>query len=677
MNDADLGDNIQDHADVAEGRMATSNPFEQEQAHRISSRWWFASSAFPMIAGTLGPVASAFSICALVRPWRQLYTPGSNVQLCPYIPDPVWLTIVNAIQLAVAIVANLFLLLNMARRVRFSVAQPVTIVGWYISSVCLIALVATAAGPLRQGVDLDELIWSQAFFYGIYAAVLYFVVATLMVVTFLGALTGHYAKDFALTLAQRTLMLQTIMFLMYLLVGALVFSTIESWGYLDAVYWADVTLFTIGFGDYSPVTDLGRALLFPYALIGIISLGLVIGSIRSLILERTRHQMDARMEERKRSRTVRIMYSRGMEGLLEPIFDENAARQDMPSSEFERRRAEFELMREIQNAATTCRRWIAMGISTGTFLVLWLVGGFVFLRSERPYQPFWNYYDSVYFCFLSLTTVGYGDLTPISNAGKSFFVFWSLLALPTMTVLISNAGDTVVKFIRDATLRLGNITILPDDKGVVDNIKHVAHNLSFGRLFPAHSDYPRREWTEERRILHKRIAGHKNMLGKKQGADDSPSGNLYSNASGNDSIAQFRSLLDDIPTGPDLHYILICEIQEISKHLRKKEPRRYSFEEWAWYLKLMGEDEGNPDTHRKPQGKVSRKNQRTRKGEPNADLAQEMQDTQRPGWSWIGERSPLVGDTEEGEWIMDRLIERLKQSLAEERAARAETRKEA
>ena len=36
MNDADLGDNIQDHADVAEGRMATSNPFEQEQAHRIS-----------------------------------------------------------------------------------------------------------------------------------------------------------------------------------------------------------------------------------------------------------------------------------------------------------------------------------------------------------------------------------------------------------------------------------------------------------------------------------------------------------------------------------------------------------------------------------------------------------------------------------------------------------------
>lgn len=40
------------------------------------------------------------------------------------------LTAINAIQLAVALVSNAFLLLNMARRVRFSIAQPITIVGW-------------------------------------------------------------------------------------------------------------------------------------------------------------------------------------------------------------------------------------------------------------------------------------------------------------------------------------------------------------------------------------------------------------------------------------------------------------------------------------------------------------------------------------------------------------------
>lgn len=37
---------------------------------------------------------------------------------------------INAIQLALALVANVFLLLNMARRVRFGIAQPITMLGW-------------------------------------------------------------------------------------------------------------------------------------------------------------------------------------------------------------------------------------------------------------------------------------------------------------------------------------------------------------------------------------------------------------------------------------------------------------------------------------------------------------------------------------------------------------------
>ena len=56
----------------------------------MPSRWWFAASAFPMAAGTLGPVASAFSICALVRPWRQEITPGEQINTATFIKDPIW-----------------------------------------------------------------------------------------------------------------------------------------------------------------------------------------------------------------------------------------------------------------------------------------------------------------------------------------------------------------------------------------------------------------------------------------------------------------------------------------------------------------------------------------------------------------------------------------------------------
>jgi potassium channel subfamily K, other eukaryote len=40
--------------------------------------------------------------------------------------------------------------MNMAQRVRFSIAQPVTTIGWYLSSLALIGLTACDAGSLRK-----------------------------------------------------------------------------------------------------------------------------------------------------------------------------------------------------------------------------------------------------------------------------------------------------------------------------------------------------------------------------------------------------------------------------------------------------------------------------------------------------------------------------------------------
>ena len=42
------------------------------------------------------------------------------------------------------------------------------------------------------------------------------------------------------------------MILLYLLLGAQIFSSWEGWTYLDACYFSFVTLSTIGFGDLVP-----------------------------------------------------------------------------------------------------------------------------------------------------------------------------------------------------------------------------------------------------------------------------------------------------------------------------------------------------------------------------------------------------------------------------------------
>lgn len=114
-------------------------------------RWWFTSTAFPLIAGTFGPLATLMSVCALVQSWIVTVPGGGSLETEQRVPDPKWyvspqpisaayrenaneilrLTAINAVSLLFAIAANLLLLLNFAHRVRYAIAQPLTIIFWY------------------------------------------------------------------------------------------------------------------------------------------------------------------------------------------------------------------------------------------------------------------------------------------------------------------------------------------------------------------------------------------------------------------------------------------------------------------------------------------------------------------------------------------------------------------
>ncbi|KAL4728703.1 hypothetical protein ACLX1H_003102 [Fusarium chlamydosporum] len=483
------------------------------------SNWWLFSTAFPMMAGTLGPVAAAFSICSMVEPWRQELVPGEDVQDAPSVADPSWLLIIEAIQLLVGVIANLVLLLNMAKRVQFNVALPITIVGWYGSSFCRITLTAVIARPLKNaGLSEDTIIWSQSFYYGMWAAILYFIDASLVAITFWGAYAGHYRKALSLNNSERTLMLQSIMLLVYLLLGAYIFSEVESWPYLDAVYWAVVTLFTVGFGDYYPTTELGRALLIPFALAGIISLGLVIGSVRNLIVENGSQRMKARIGKRRREKIVRKISMDGSTNALEPIHDEP----------------------QTHMAVLYGTRQIYSEESSG-------VGNFA------------------------------------SDAKN------------TRRALTGKTNEMRCRFAYNDTQDLSTI---PATTG------------------PAYY-----------------TTGPQNTY-------LTPLSALIPNENPNLLAAEMK-----------LQLLLISEIQTVTHHLQEPQPHQYTFDQWAWYLKLLGEDEQSPRTHC---GANLADDQRlASQGCFNSDLR----------WSWIGERSPLLSNKQESAWILDGLIARLKVSL--------------
>jgi potassium channel subfamily K len=455
------------------------------------------------------------------------------------------------------------------------------------------------------------------------AAGLYFIIASLLVVTVIGAYTGHYPKDFSLTSSQRTLMLQTISFLAYLLLGSLVFSYVENWPFLEAVFWADFTLLTIGIGgEFTPKTHTGRSLLFPFAIGGIVMVGLIVGSVRSLALERGKAKMSARIMETKRESVLSSLDKSERVIRLGPFEKVELA----PGlSEAQRREQEFKIMRRIQQKADRRRRYIALAMSTTAALLLWFLGALVFRFSEKPQQ--WSYFVSLYFAYTSLLTIGYGDYTPLSNSGKPFFVFWTLLAVPTLTILISNMGDTVIRAFRDLVMWFGSITVLPN-QGVLTTLKMGLRRLSVGKLH--------KEENED--------AGH----GSSEGA-------VFDYLAKRIEEEEISEAEEAGEHGDTLerdvrfyHFILAKEIRKLMKDVEMSPPKQYTYNEWAYYLRLIGQDENDADYHRPAAIGHDRKPH-------NPDLGTANGGEGKRAWSWLGIRSPLMSSQSEPQWILERL----------------------
>lgn len=528
----------------------------------------------------------------------------------------------NALSLACAVVANVTLSLNMARRIRFEVAQPIIIIGWYASSVLLIGLLiafrVVGDVPSRSGH-----VFSQAYFYGAYAAILYFIISSLLVVTAYGAYRGHYSREYKLTTSQRTLMLQTIIFCFYLLGGSAVYAKVENWRFLDALYFADYTLLTIGVGNFAPITHLGRSLLFPYAVGGIVILGLIISSIRTLTLEKGRQKIADVLTSRTRRFLVKQAYSdKNLYNRVVPRLGKEAADSEGRSTR-EQRKQEFIVMRQVRQLATVQHKWISLTISIILWMALWLLGAVVFWRSEAGRG--WTYFRALYFAYTTLLTIGFGDLYPLSSLGKSFFVFWSLLAVPAITILISNIGDTLVRFMRDVTIFVGEITILPGDESFGTRIKGLMHTSWIDKWI--------RDTTGEKPTAE--------AVSDVEANKDNDGNTIEAEEHRKEESARRRG----DTTAENVHhynYLLFREVRKLMEYATSNAFKEFDYLEWEYYLGLIsGKDRPRGD------GETDE--------EDNREVFQ--------NWSWIDRANPLLGQKSEVEWLLHALTEVLEREL--------------
>jgi voltage-gated potassium channel len=72
------------------------------------------------------------------------------------------------------------------------------------------------------------------------------------------------------------------------------------------------------------------------------------------------------------------------------------------------------------------------GLVAVTFLIL--AGGTLFYRGAEG----WSAVDALYFSVITLTTIGFGDLTPTSDGAKLFTVVYTLLGIGVVASFVTS-----------------------------------------------------------------------------------------------------------------------------------------------------------------------------------------------------------------------------------------------
>lgn len=132
-------------------------------------------------------------------------------------------------------------------------------------------------------------------------------------------------------------------------------------------------------------------------------------------------------------------------------------------------------------------------------------------------------------------------------------MIWSLIAVPTVTILISSMGDTVVEWVKHGTLWLGQKTILPErqTKG-----KHQS-------WMQVEEDAEEEENAEEDQQQEDEQGLQLPEVGMEE-----------------------KSRKDG-----DIKIRLSREIQKVGRDVGRKRKKRYGWEDWKRFLELLGDEE--------------------------------------------------------------------------------------
>ncbi|KAH9941150.1 uncharacterized protein BXZ73DRAFT_41985 [Epithele typhae] len=281
----------------------------------------------PIISGILIPFSILLEIPGLTQHW---YIRTENDVTVETKPNSIILDVGLGISVACAVIANIALVLRFLEK-RVQTVTLICIIFLTLHDLINIAAVTTFGIEHRFS---DGFTYGPAFWTTLCSTIVSLVTNVSLIVDLIR--TPDFSKrGSGLTRKQRALMIIVILLLVYLALGSLINFALLDLSFIDGLYFAVVSIETIGFGDITPKSTGARVWTCFYIAVGIINIGVAIAMCRETVLEgleigyrRRIRDMRQKRREARRFRRWKRLWQRAIEFRLresgQPVWVANA-----------------------------------------------------------------------------------------------------------------------------------------------------------------------------------------------------------------------------------------------------------------------------------------------------------------------------------------------------------------
>ncbi|KAG0238642.1 Potassium channel [Mortierella sp. GBA43] len=212
----------------------------------------------------------------------------------------------------------------------------------------------------------------------------------------------------------KALIISSFVMTIVIIIGAGIYSALEEWSFDDAVNFCIVSFATIGYGNLSPKTSAGQIIFFFYGLFGISSVGFFVVSLRNAVIEQFQWRLLDRFS--KPAHLTRVQTRMSAKDI------------SFPEARFEEEQR-VKLLVKRKMIVRMMFVWIGM----------WFGGAGIFCAFEQS----WTFLESLYFCFVTLTTIGFGDYVPTQPGAIEFWNVYVFVGLSVFAYILSLSSESM------------------------------------------------------------------------------------------------------------------------------------------------------------------------------------------------------------------------------------------